>query len=197
MTSRSVLANHSSTWLSQEGGREVETNAGILVQELPHQRAFVSRKIVEDDVNVLASRTQRDDLLQAGNEVLTGMPCSGFAVDAAGSGIQRRIQGDRSMSVVFEPMAFGAAGRKRQHRIEPVQRLNGGLLVDTEDGRVLRRVQIEADYASGLALEIGIVAGQSQDENRLGGSLDSQRLSGIDRGGSARGNQSRYESRKG
>jgi hypothetical protein len=32
-----------------------------------------------------------------------------------------------------------------QHRIEPVQSLNGGLFVDAEDGGMLRRVEVQAN----------------------------------------------------
>jgi hypothetical protein len=37
--------------------------------------------------------------------------------------------------------------------------LNGGLLIDAEHGRVLRRVQIEAEDVGGFGFELGIVAG--------------------------------------
>jgi hypothetical protein len=49
--------------------------------------------------------------------------------------------------------------RERQNGVEPVQRLNGGLLVHTKDGRMLGRVQIQADDVSGFGFEIGIGAG--------------------------------------
>jgi hypothetical protein len=37
--------------------------------------------------------------------------------------------------------------------------LHGGLLIDQEHGRVLRRVQIEADDVGGFAFAFAIVAG--------------------------------------
>ena len=42
------------------------------------------------------------------------------------------------MPVVFETVAFGTSRRERQDGIETIQGLNGGLLIDTEHGRVLR-----------------------------------------------------------
>ena len=63
------------------------------------------------------------------------------------------------MPVVFKSVALGAARRKRQHRIEPIQRLNGSLLIDTEHGSMLRRVQVQPDNVSGFGFEIRIVAG--------------------------------------
>lgn len=63
------------------------------------------------------------------------------------------------MPVVFESVALGATGGKPQHRIEPVQRLNGGLLIDTEHGRMLRRAQVQPDDVRRFGFEIRIVAG--------------------------------------
>ena len=63
------------------------------------------------------------------------------------------------MPVVLEAVTFGASRRERQDRIETIQGLNGGLLIDAEHGRVLRRVQIEADDVGGFGFELGIVAG--------------------------------------
>ena len=87
------------------------------------------------------------------------MACGGFAVDATGGGIERRIQGERSVPVVLEAVALGASRRERQDGIETIQGLNGGLLIDAEHGRMLRRAQIEADDVGGFGFELGIVAG--------------------------------------
>ena len=62
------------------------------------------------------------------------------------------------MAVVLEAVPFGASRRERQDGVETVQGLNGGLLIDTEHGRMLRRAQIEAKDVSGFAFELGIVA---------------------------------------
>ena len=55
------------------------------------------------------------------------------------------------MAVVLEAVPFGASRRERQDGIETVQGLNGGLLIDAEHGRMLRRAQIEAEDVSGFA----------------------------------------------
>ena len=54
----------------------MEPDAGMLLQELPHQRGLVSREIVEDDADQLVGRTQGDNLFQEGDEVVTGVACS-------------------------------------------------------------------------------------------------------------------------
>src|SRR4029077_6793312 len=101
----------------------------------------------------------RDDFFQKDDEVAAGVACGGFAVNAAGCGVQRVIRGERSMPVVYKPMALGASWRKRQYRVQPVQSLNGGLLIDTEHGSMLRRIQIEPDDVSGFGFEIRVIAG--------------------------------------
>ncbi len=133
--------------------------AWILLQKLPHWRGLVSREIVEDDVDLLSRRAQRNDLLQKAYEVLTGVARGGLSMNTTGGGIQRRIQRERSVPVVFKSMAFGAAGGKRQNRIEPIQCLNRRLLINTEHGGMLRRIQIQSDNVGGFGLEVRIVAG--------------------------------------
>jgi len=45
------------------------------------------------------------------------------------------------MPVVLKAVAFSAAGRKREDGIEPIQSLNGSLLIQAENRGMLRRVQ--------------------------------------------------------
>jgi hypothetical protein len=106
-------------------------------------------------VDLLAGRTQGDNLLQEGNEAVAGVARGGFSVHPTSSRLQRGIKRHRAMAVVFEPVALGAAGRKRQNGVEPVQRLNGGLLVYRNDGRMLGQIQIQTDDVSGFGFEIG------------------------------------------
>jgi len=63
------------------------------------------------------------------------------------------------MPVGLETVTFSASRRQRQDGIETIQGLNGGLLIDAEHGRVLGRVQIEAEDVGRFAFELGIVAG--------------------------------------
>ena len=63
------------------------------------------------------------------------------------------------MPVVLETMTLGASRRERQNRIEPIQGLDGGFLIDAEHRGMLRRPQIQADNVGGFAFELGIVAG--------------------------------------
>ena len=63
------------------------------------------------------------------------------------------------MPVVLEAVTLGTPWRKRQNRVQTIQGLNGGLLIDAENGGMLRRAQIEADDVSRLGFKLGIVAG--------------------------------------
>jgi hypothetical protein len=51
------------------------------------------------------------------------MASSGLAVDPASVRVQRHLEGERFLTVVFESVVLSATGRKWQHRIKPVQRL--------------------------------------------------------------------------
>ena len=62
------------------------------------------------------------------------------------------------MAVVFKAVALDSSRRERQHGIEPVQGLNGGLFVDAKDGSVLGRVQVKADDVGSLRFKVWIVA---------------------------------------
>jgi hypothetical protein len=59
---------------------------------------------------------------------------------------------------VFKPVRLRPTGGKRQDGIETIQRLNGALLIHTEDGGVSRRVQIEADNVRRFGFKVGVVA---------------------------------------
>jgi hypothetical protein len=105
---------------------------GMLFQEVAHQRGFVGREVVEDDVNLLPGRAEGDDFLQEGNEVLTGVASGSLSVNPTGGRFQGRIEGERAVPAVLEAVTFGPAGRKRQYWIEPVQSLNRSLFSSTQ-----------------------------------------------------------------
>ena len=76
-------------------------------------------------------------------------------MNTARGGIKRGIQRERSATVIFKPIAFDAAGGKRQDRVEPIECLNRRLLINTEHGGMLRRVQIQSDNVGGLVSKSG------------------------------------------
>jgi len=109
---------------------------------------------------MMPGRAQRHHFFQEGHEIAAGVVRRSFSVDAAGLGIQRSIQRKRAMAVVLETMTLGAARRERQNRVESIQSLNRGFLIDREHSRVLRRIQVQAENVGCFALKLRIVTGQ-------------------------------------
>ena len=61
------------------------------------------------------------------------------------------------MTEILKPMTLGPSRRERQHRIEPVEGLDGALFVHAEDGGMGWRDQIESNDVGGFGFESGIV----------------------------------------
>src|SRR5208337_3961299 len=128
------------------GVREVKVDARMLLQEVAHRLGFVGGEIVEDDVNLLPGQAQSHDLLQEGDELAAGMPGGGFAVDAAGGGVQRGVQGKRAVAVVFEAVTFGPSGGERQNGVETDARLEWR---SSRRRRTRRRAAADVDRGRG------------------------------------------------
>lgn len=69
--------------------------SGNVAPGSPRPCCFVSRKTVEDDVD-LRRRTQNDEILQKGKGVLDSVVNDGLAANCAGRSVQRRVQGEPS-----------------------------------------------------------------------------------------------------
>ena len=76
----------------------MEVNAGILFEELTHQGGFVSREIVQDDVDLLVPGAQGDDFPEESNELAAGVASGGFAMNPSAGRVQSRIQGQGGSS---------------------------------------------------------------------------------------------------
>ena len=137
----------------------VDGEVGIGLKERGDAFGFMRRKIVGDNVDFLARRLRGDEFSEKGDELCAGMAFCGLADNLTALGVQGRVKRERSMSEVFESVAFGPSRRKRQHRIKSVQRLNSRFLVDTEDHCIDRRFQIQADNLGGFGLKIRVVTG--------------------------------------
>src|SRR6202045_5019068 len=84
---------------------------------------------------------------------------SGLTQDLAAFGVERSVERERAMPIVLKAVALGPPGAKRQYRVEAIEGLNRGLLIDTEHRSVLRRIDVEPDHIGGLALEVRIIRG--------------------------------------
>ena len=93
-------------------------------------------------MNFLAVRALRHDLLQKRYEFLAGVTRSRFAMNTPRLSIQRGIERQRSVPVIFKALSLRTSWTERQHWIETIECLNRGLFIDAEHGRMLRRIQV-------------------------------------------------------
>jgi hypothetical protein len=143
---------------------EMEVNVRMKGEELSDRPGLVCRKVVGDNVDFLFRGLRGDHVGQEGDQLSAGVAVGCLSQDLPGSRIQSRIERKSAVAKVFEPVALGTAGRKRQDRVKPVQGLDGALFIDGENRRVHWRVEVETNDIGRLGLKIGIVAGQVPPE---------------------------------
>ncbi len=141
-------------------GREMQPHSRVCLQKLGDPRGFVRREVVRNDMDLQARGLIGDEVHQEGDELLGSVSVGRLAKDFARLRIERSVQGERAVSVIFEAMPFRPPRRQRQHRILSVQRLDRGVLIHTKHGRMLRRIQIQPDDIGRLRLEVRVVGGQ-------------------------------------
>ena len=141
------------------GRRVVEMDSGMSHKELLHPLGLVGREIVGNEMNLRAARLVGDHLGEEGNELLTGVPRGGFAHHLAAVRVKRGGQRKSAVTVVFKPVALEPPRRQWQHRVEPVQGLDGGLFVDAKHRRMLGRFDVKPNNIGGLSLKVGVVGG--------------------------------------
>ena len=137
-------------------GVKCNDTRGLAARNVRTFCVLVGRQVVQNDVYLAAAGLGLDEFAEEGQEVVAGVPGGGLTDHFAGSGVERRIQRHRPVPLVLEAMALRATGREGQDRIEPVQRLDRGLLVEAEDRGMLRGIEIQADHICRLGLERGI-----------------------------------------
>jgi hypothetical protein len=120
----------------------------------------VCTQVIGNHVDLATCWLTNHDLCKEVDELGTGVPCAGFSQHLAGLSVQSAVERKRSMAVVLGAMSFGPAGRKRQNRVQAIQRLDGALLVNAEYSGVHRRFEVQADDIGGFLFELRIIAGQ-------------------------------------
>src|SRR5882672_893884 len=106
----------------------------------------MGREVVGDDVDLATLALQRNNLAQEGHKLLSGMAGSGLTENLAAGGVERGVERERTMPIVLEAVALGPPRAKRQHRVEAIEGLDRGLLVNTEHRGMLRRIDVESDH---------------------------------------------------
>ena len=146
--------------LIERGGpcrREVKTNVRV-APEPAIVPGFVGVEIVEDDVDGRV-RVSGDDIVHEIEELDAPPPRLVRGGDLAGCYLEGGKQGGGAVALVIVAMAGQRpAVRELEIALRSLQRLDRGLLVDTDDDRVLGRRHIEPDHVGGLGHELGIVA---------------------------------------
>jgi hypothetical protein len=63
------------------------------------------------------------------------------------------------MTELFKPMPFGFPRGERQNRIQSVEGLDSALFIDTEDRRVDRRLEVQANSVGDFLFKLRVIAG--------------------------------------
>ena len=132
----------------------VEMDLGVSYEKLLNPLGLVGREVVGNEMNLLAARLIGDHLGEEGHELLAGVARGGFAHDLAVARVERSVQRKGAVAIVFKTVALQAPGRQWQHRIKPVQALDGGLFVHAKHRRMLRRFDVQSDNIGRLESEI-------------------------------------------
>ena len=141
------------------GRRVMNAHLRMTSQKIADRFGFMRTQVITDDVNDLLWSLTGDEIFQKRDELRTGVAGAGLADYLTAPGIKGCIERERSMAVVFKAVAFGPTGRKRQNRIQAIQRLDGTLFVDTEHCGVERRLEVQADDIGRLLFKLRVGAG--------------------------------------
>src|SRR5882724_6503955 len=130
------------------------------LQKLFDELRLMSREVISDDMNLPASGLTGHDVGKKRHKLLARVSLGGFATDRSRLCIQRCVQRERTVAVVFKPMPLRSSGRHRQHRIQSVQSLDAALLINTKHSSMLRRIHIERNDFGCLLLKVWIIGHQ-------------------------------------
>ena len=131
----------------------------MMGQKITDCFGFMRAQVVANDVNGLLWSLAGDQIFQKRNELRTGVAVAGLSDHFPALGIRSRIERQRSMAVVFKAVSFGATGRKRQNRIQAIQRLDGTLFVDTEHRGAQWWLEVQANDVGRVLFKLRIGAG--------------------------------------
>src|SRR5712692_2326406 len=153
------------------GRREMELNLGVPGRPSFHCRGLMSREVVEDHMDGLASMLGHG-FLQKLEEGFAGVARRAATEDFPAMHLQGSKQRDGSVSHILDRVSFRAPRSERQGGLRTVQRLNRGLFVDAENRRIFRSVQIQTQNIFGLGLpKLGyrIIVPVETSETRVAG----------------------------
>ena len=142
-------------------GRGVmDANVRISLEEFPDLGGTMGREIIGDDMNFLCRCLTGNNLLEKSHELRAGMAGGSFAEDFATLGVERGKERKRPVPIIFKTVPLRAPWAQGQHRIQPIQCLNGAFLVDAEQRCIDWRLEIQTDDIGRFFLELRIVTGK-------------------------------------
>ena len=98
----------------------------IGLQEFRDSLCFMCGQVIGDDMDLPVCGLRDDEIGQKRHKLLRRVPLRRLAQDFARLGIESGIQRQGAMPAVFKSMAFCPTWRQWQHRILPIERLDGG-----------------------------------------------------------------------
>ena len=151
------------------GWRVVKLDVGMGLEEFPDRLSFVCRKVIGNEMDFLVRRLRGHHIGQKSHELCAGMAFSRFAEDLPAGDMEGSVERKSPVAEVLKPVPLSTSWREGQHGIEPVERLNGSLLIDTEDCRQDFR---HAPYvARSSPLSLGRIEALSLDPRAKGNTL--------------------------
>ena len=135
-------------------GGVMQRHVWMVGKEAIHELGFVGGEVVYDEVDFLVGGLCGYDLLGKADKLLAGVAAGSACDDLAAFGLEGGIEREGAVTEILEPMTLGPSRRKREHRIESVEGLDGALFVHAEDGGMGRRGQIQSNDLGGFRFEI-------------------------------------------
>lgn len=123
----------------------MNAHVGMASQKIRNCFGLMCTQVITDDVYRLLVGLTGEQVFQKCDELCTGVTGRSAANDLAAGGMQRCIQGQRSVPVVLKTVSFGPTWGQRQNRIQAVQCLDSALFVHTEDRSIQRGFEVKAD----------------------------------------------------
>ena len=139
------------------GGREMQLEAGMLLQPGLHLGRLVGRVVVKNQMDVAGFLHGPVDAAQKAQELPGAVAWHAFPDDQARLDVQRGEECGGAVALVVVGHGGGAPLLEGQTRLGPIERLDLGLLIDAEHDRTVRRIEIEADDLGDLLLEHRVV----------------------------------------
>jgi hypothetical protein len=124
-------------------GREMDLETGMTGKPVFHRRGLVRAVVVHDQMDIEIARHVGIDGAQKLEELGAAMTPVQFADHLAAGDVEGSEQRGRAVAHVVMSASFGNAGGQRQDGLSTIQRLDLTLLIDTQNHRPNRRIQVQ------------------------------------------------------